>query len=251
MPFYARFGQDETFSNGDHAVIIFYRPPECIPDDFNLNQFFHFPSDGDPGAFACGAPTTTAIETWQNGPDVDPAPIEAVITGRGAVPVWFVAEPDLQAVMSDGSVTIGELEALPSLRTGTATTYDELLRPTQSNAAPLIQFSAEGTLEDGERFSVDVSYGVDDVADHVTIAFGERAVAPTVTFTATEYAYDGPDSILGGLTRIELVNAGEQEHMLWLAKLDEGKSFADIMEVFATYETNPPESRVDGLVWRD
>ena len=47
---------------------------------------------------------------------------------------------------------------------------------------------------------------------------------PTVTFTATEYAYDGPESIPGGLTRIELVNAGEREHMLWVVKLDERKS---------------------------
>ena len=66
-----------------------------------------------------------------------------------------------------------------------------------------------------------------------------RAMVPTVTFTAAEYAYDGPQNIPGGLTRIELVNAGEQEHMLWLVKLDEGKSFDDVMNVFATYETDP------------
>lgn len=71
--------------------------------------------------------------------------------------------------------------------------------------------------------------------------------APTVTFTATEYAYDGPDSIPSGLTRIELVNAGEQEHMLWLAKLDDGKSFTDIMEVFASYETNPQNP--EWMIW--
>lgn len=63
--------------------------------------------------------------------------------------------------------------------------------------------------------------------------------APTVTFTAANYAYDGPESIPAGLTRIELVNAGEKEHMLWAVKLDEGKGFEDLMGVFATFETEP------------
>lgn len=63
--------------------------------------------------------------------------------------------------------------------------------------------------------------------------------APTVTFTAANYVYAGPESIPAGLTRIELVNAGEKEHMLWAVKLDEGKSFDDLMGVFATFETEP------------
>lgn len=63
--------------------------------------------------------------------------------------------------------------------------------------------------------------------------------APTVTFTATEYAYEGPESIPAGLTRLELVNAGEKEHMLWAVKLDEGKGFEDLMGVFAAFETEP------------
>ncbi len=68
VPFYARFGENETFDDGEHAVIVFYRPPECIPPDFNLNQFFHFPDESGPGAFACGPATTTGMErtarTW-------------------------------------------------------------------------------------------------------------------------------------------------------------------------------------------
>ena len=36
---------------------------------------------------------------------------------------------------------------------------------------------------------------------------------PTVTFTAANYAYEGPSSIPGGLTRIEFVNAGEHENL--------------------------------------
>lgn len=63
--------------------------------------------------------------------------------------------------------------------------------------------------------------------------------APTVTFTAANNAYEGPTSIQAGLTRIELINAGEKEHMLWAVKLDEGKHFDDLMAVFAAFESNP------------
>jgi len=169
VPFYARFGENETFSNGEWTVIVFYRSPDCIPADFNLNQFFHFPSDNGPGAFACTPPTTTSIEYWTNGPQTDPAPLKAEMTGLGAVPVWFIAQAEIEAAMADGVVTIGELAESPSLLKGEAASYTELLHPSQSNAQSLIQFTAEGKLEDGRSFRVDVSYGAPDVEDHTTI----------------------------------------------------------------------------------
>ncbi|HUE98539.1 MAG TPA: hypothetical protein VMN99_04750 [Anaerolineales bacterium] len=169
VPFYARFGENETFSNGEWAVIIFYRSPECIPADFNLNQFFHFPGDSGPGAFGCTPPTTTSIEYWATGPETDPAPLVAEMTGRGAVPVWFIALAEVEAALTDGVVTIGELAESPSLLKGEAANYTELLHPGQSNAQSLIQFKAEGTLEDGRSFMVDVSSGAPDVEDHTTI----------------------------------------------------------------------------------
>lgn len=169
VPFYARFGENETFSNGEWTVIVFYRSPDCIPADFNLNQFFHFPSEGNPGAFACAPPTTTSVEYWANGPQTDPAPLVAEMTGLGAVPVWFIAQTEVEAAMADGVVTIGELAESPSLLKGSAASYTELLHPSQSNTQSLIQFKAEGTLEDGRSFLVDVSYGAPDVTDHTTI----------------------------------------------------------------------------------
>jgi hypothetical protein len=169
VPFYARFGENETFSNGEWAVIVFYRSPECIPADFNLNQFFHFPGDSGPGAFACTPPTTTSIEYWATGPETDPAPLVAETTGRGAVPVWFIALAEVEAALADGVVTIGELAESPSLLKGEAASYTELLHPGQSNPQTLVQFTAEGTLEDGRSFMVDVSFGAPDVADHTTI----------------------------------------------------------------------------------
>jgi hypothetical protein len=169
VPFYARFGENETFSDGEWTVIVFYRPPECIPADFNLNQFFHFPGQDSPGAFACAPPTTTSIETWANGRETDPAPLVSEMTGRGAVPVWLIAQEEVEQAMEDGTVTIGELAGLPSWLAGEAGTYTELLHPSQTNVQSLIQINAEGALEDGRSFRVDVSYGAPDVEDHTTI----------------------------------------------------------------------------------
>jgi hypothetical protein len=134
-----------------------------------LNQFFHFPSESSPGAFACAPPTMTSIEYWANGPETDPAPLIAEMTGRGAVPVWFIAQTEVEEVMADGIVTIGELAESPSRLAGEAKTYTELLHPSQTNAQTLIQFNAEGALEDGRSFMVDVSYGAPDVENHTTI----------------------------------------------------------------------------------
>lgn len=169
VPFYARFGENETFSDGEWTVIVFYRSPDCIPADFNLNQFFHFPGNDGPGAFACAPPTTTSVEYWANDPQTDPAPLIAEMTGRGAVPVWFIAQVEVEQAMADGVATIGELAESQSLLKGEAATYTELLHPGQSNPQSLIQFKAEGALEDGRSFMVDVSYGAPDVADHTTI----------------------------------------------------------------------------------
>jgi hypothetical protein len=169
VPFYARFGENETFSDGEWTVIVFYRSPDCIPADFNLNQFFHFPGEDSPGAFACAPPTTTSVEYWANGPETDPAPLRAEMTGRGAMPVWFIAQAEVEQALEDGTVTVGELAALPSRLAGEAKTYTELLHPSQTNEQPLIQFEAEGAMEDGRSFSVDVSYGAPDVEDHTTI----------------------------------------------------------------------------------
>ena len=173
VPFYARFGEHETFGDGEWTVIVFYRSPDCIPAEFNLNEFFDFPGESGPGAFGCLPPTINAIETWQNGPEVDQAPLIAEITGRGAVPIWFLAQSEMESAMSDGVVTVGELAELPSRLVGTASTYTELLHPGQSNDESMIQFAAEGTLGGSGTFSVDVSSGASDVDDHITIDISE------------------------------------------------------------------------------
>jgi hypothetical protein len=66
VPFYARFGMEDIYHDEEWAVIVFYRPPNCVPEDFNMLRFFDCPSEDDPGAFACGPATTRSTETWEN-----------------------------------------------------------------------------------------------------------------------------------------------------------------------------------------
>lgn len=62
---------------------------------------------------------------------------------------------------------------------------------------------------------------------------------PTVTFTAVDYAYEGPDQIDAGLTNVTLINEGQTAHHLQLARLPEEKT---VEEIFALFQENPPEA---------
>jgi hypothetical protein len=154
VPFYARLAANEFFHTDEWAVIVFYRPPECMPDDFNLLTFFDIP-----GAFACGPATTDGFNIWENGPGLDLAPLQVKLHGLGAVPVWFVSWSELQAAVADGVLTVPELESLPSLRTGTAQRYTETLHPGGGAQVPRVTFVAHGLLESGEEFQAQGTAG--------------------------------------------------------------------------------------------
>jgi hypothetical protein len=148
VPAYARIATGEIFHNDDWAVIPFYRPPTCVPSSFNLLAFFHVPN-----AFFCEPQTVQVATIWRNGPGIDDAPIMAKLRGLGDMPVWFVSWPELEAAIADGVLTIGELEDLPSL-IGTATFYNETLRPSQAAQVHGITIVARGVLEDSRSFHV-------------------------------------------------------------------------------------------------
>jgi hypothetical protein len=149
LPFYARISSGEVFHTDDWAVVVFYRPPACVPADFNLLAFFDVPR-----AFGCTPPTVDGFSIWAHGPGIDPAPIQGQFHGLGAVPVWFVRWPELQATIADGVLTIGELAALPSRVIGSAGFYQETLHPEQAAQNGKIAFVARGTLADGRSFQV-------------------------------------------------------------------------------------------------
>lgn len=149
MPLYLHIpGVDKVQHDDEWAVTWFYRPPSCVPADFNLLNFVDF------GASACTPPTTTGFEIWSQ-PGVDVVPKVWHLTGLGAVPVWFVSWPELQAAMADGVLTIGELEALPSLRRGTADAFKLTVRNDGFLSVVVFQMIARGTLEDGRSFDVE------------------------------------------------------------------------------------------------
>jgi len=84
------------------------------------------------------------------------------LRGLGAVPVYFVNWPELQAAMADGEVKIGELESLPSLLRGTAASYKQTARNEGALSIVVLQMIARGVLEDGRSFDVEsVAHGPD------------------------------------------------------------------------------------------
>lgn len=172
VPFYARIsgpavvgGDGQVLHTDEWAAIPFYRPPECVPADFNLLDFFDIP-----GAFACGPQTVQTATVWRNGPETDEGPIHARSFGLGAVPVWFVSLPELEAAIADGELTIGELGALPSLILGEATFYSETLHPLPFAQNDRLVIVARGSLEDGRTFQLQAVASL-DLLTHVRIAF--------------------------------------------------------------------------------
>jgi hypothetical protein len=67
-----------------------------------------------------------------------------------------------------------------------------------------------------------------------------------VTFSATDFAFAGPDSIMSGFTTIRLVNQGRQDHQLILGKLEDGKTLQDLIEFTKAH----PGAEPPFLLWR-
>lgn len=141
IPFYTRL-DPFYFGNEEWSAIVFYRPPECVPADFDLVGGFDIPR-----VFACGPQTVDAFAIRKEaGP-----PIQVKARGLGAVPIWFFPTEVAQAALSDGRLTIAELDALDPLR-GSASLYTETLHPVGAAQVGKFEATARGTLEDGRSF---------------------------------------------------------------------------------------------------
>lgn len=163
LPFYARIERGEILHTDEWAAIIFYRPTECVPGDFNLLDMIDF------NAFACTPPTTDGFIIWDGEPWVS-APIQIKLQGLGAVPVWFVGWGELQAYIADDNLSMLELEGMSSLLKGSASFYNEVLHPTGGAKVPMINYVAQGNLEDGRTFQVQVLL-VAEKATNVQVTF--------------------------------------------------------------------------------
>jgi hypothetical protein len=152
-PIYANFNRDFMSHDDEWAVVFFYRPPACVPADFNLLDWFDF--SGNPFRPGCDL----LFEGHANWRSLgDPYPADSVFHGTGAVPAWFVRWPELQAAVADDVVTVGELAELPSLVIGTASFYLESIRNdirgSRGGNEALVAF---GTLDDGRLFQVELT----------------------------------------------------------------------------------------------
>ena len=159
VPAYARIGPDAIHTD-EWVAVPFYRLPACVPADFNLLRFMDVPR-----AFGCPL-TVEGWEVWERGPGQEPAP-KHVVTSATGVPIWFASWPELQAAMSDGVLTIGELSGLESLVIGTADVYREVLRPGE-----LIVVNARGRLTDGRSFQLHAHCRCPEGAPVVRIQIG-------------------------------------------------------------------------------
>lgn len=126
-PIYANFAGDFMPSDDGIVAIAFYRQPSCIPAGFNLLTQFDVPT-----AFGCEL--TVEGKLWWHDPATDPFPFQIRIWGLGAVPVYFADQAELAAAAQDGVLTIGELQALPSLLIGVADGFEQVIH--NSNQAP-------------------------------------------------------------------------------------------------------------------
>jgi hypothetical protein len=143
VPFYGRVLNGEEWS-----AVIFYRPPACVPLDFNIEGFFAGPS-----AFSCAPMTVSGFAIYENGPPpIDPGPKQARWINARDVPIWFVPTAAYNRLNADGRVTIAELVTLDPL-VGSATFFTEVLhlRP-PSPAFQHYSVVARGALEDGREF---------------------------------------------------------------------------------------------------
>jgi hypothetical protein len=94
------------------------------------------------------------------------------------VPIWFVAWPALEAAVADDLLTLPEIAAMPSLRVGSASSFQMSQHPGAMRPQGLgngkIEMVARGLLEDGRSFQFQVrEMGVEQesVLRHIRIEF--------------------------------------------------------------------------------
>jgi len=93
-------------------------------------------------------------------------------------------------------------------------------------AAAAVAFLAAGCAKTEPKPAADSAAAV------ATSTPAPAAAVNTVSFTAKEFAFEGPDSIPAGLTAIKINDVGQELHHVSLIKLEQGKTFADLQAAF-------------------
>jgi hypothetical protein len=63
------------------------------------------------------------------------------------------------------------------------------------------------------------------------VSENSSAKPAAVTVTASDYAFQAPDSMAGGAVTVQLVNHGKELHQAQLIRLEQGKTLADVAQV--------------------
>jgi plastocyanin len=61
----------------------------------------------------------------------------------------------------------------------------------------------------------------------------------TITVTASDFAYQAPDTIASGTTTVRLVNTGKELHQVQLIKLEQGKTLKDVAQALKSGGPTP------------
>src|SRR5687767_6075582 len=62
---------------------------------------------------------------------------------------------------------------------------------------------------------------------------------PTITVVATEFAFDAPDTIVAGPTRVRFVSRGRELHIVEFARLDAGRRAEDLLAHLSAHRGAP------------
>jgi hypothetical protein len=142
-PFLFEDGTIFALHDDEWAAIPFYRSPEFAPLDHDLLNDF------DPNVFDAPLHVAGFIELTDEGNLF----LEQA-QGTDGVPIWFLKWADLQVIMADGDLTIGELLDVESLRMGIADFYEHQNHVFGVHPVSHLTIVGHGTLEDGSAFEL-------------------------------------------------------------------------------------------------
>jgi hypothetical protein len=145
---------NQFFVAGNQLVIPFYRNPECIPDSFNLLNYYD-----PPAAFGCELMVQGRFVIEKDAEEGQ-FPIMAHTAGS-EVPVWIVDWTGFQSLKANGAVTIVDLEALQPIK-ATALQFEEYLSPRINEHQVIIE--AEGIVEGtDQKFRFQLTHEKDEI----------------------------------------------------------------------------------------
>jgi len=177
-PFYAYIfesieGVQVIIHTDEWAAIPFYRNPDCVPEDFNLLGMVDF------NALNCYS-FVEGFEVFENGPGLDPYPIQVNLKAAGPVHIYFVPWAVLQEAIVDDELTMPELEGLEGVQIGIATNFTVTHHPGEVEDK-LYSIVAKGYIEADSsiQFELKATWAQYELT-HVKIDFKTTKSAPAL-----------------------------------------------------------------------